>query len=368
MGGLQPRAIWAVTAALATVIVAATVVFARVHGLTADDQFRLWLERQPGVVSIDRFEPRHLDSGVEAGTVPSPSAEVTFASPLPAARLRPFQRAFENYASGHGQGYFSFSVQLTAGATTVVVTPEAADNVRRRSVLEAFQSVPGLVGARLAWTPWPPESTALLQGEDALLPAARTVLVRLAAVRPQPRSWGAPWADAGGALTFRATGTRHQLTLAAGPEPSPRAMRAFAAAVRIEGDRPVELAVIAADRPGSARTRLTVARDSPTVAETNVAVSALGFGVPSHHESLIGGEDVGYRPAFDLGAWSARALPAVRRVPGVATATIRLSGAAGQEQSAMLDVRLTRGGALPALAGALPDGLDTVRAWTGSGP
>ena len=370
MGGLQARAIWAVTAALATVVVAATVVFARVHGLTADDQFRLWLERQPGVLSIDRFTPRHPDSGdgVEAGTVPSPSAEVTFASPLTAARLQPFQRAFEDFAADHAQDFFTFSVQLTAGATTVVVTPKAADNDRRRTVLEAFQSVPGLVGARLAWAPWPPESTALLRGEDALLPAARRVLARLAAVRPQPRSWGAPWASAEGALTFRANGTRHQLTLATGPEPSPRAMRAFASAVRIEGARPVELAVSAADRPGSTQTRLTVGRDSPTVAETNAAVSALGFGIPAHQETLVGGEDVGYQPAFDLGAWSARTLPRVRNVPGVAMDALRLVGRPGHPASATLDVRLARGSALPALAGALPDGVDTVRAWTGSGP
>jgi hypothetical protein len=367
MGGLQPRAIWAVTAALATVIVAATVVFARVHGLTADDQFRLWLERQPGVVSIDRFTPRHPDSGdrVEAGTVPSPSAEVTFTGPLTATRLRPFQRAFEDYAAGHGQDFFSFSVQLTAGATTVVVTPSAADNARRRTVLEAFQSVPGLVGARLAWMPWPAETTALLPDEASLPAAAEAVSRRLAATTPQPQTWGEPVGD--GTLSFRAAGTRHQLTLVPGTAFAPHALRAFAAAVRIEGARPVELRVSGPREAAPPWTRLLLSRDSPTVGATNTAVSALGFGIPAHHEYLIGGQDVGYRPAFDLGAWSARTLPAVRRVPGVAAAALRLS-VAPQEGSATLDVRLSRPGALARLVPVLPDGVDAVRAWTGTTP
>jgi hypothetical protein len=344
-------------------LVAGAVGYAQRYGLDADSRFRHWLERAPGVVSIDRFEPRHPASAgsSEKPTVPAPSAEVTVAGPLTPAGIAPFQRAFEAYAADHGEDFRSFSVQATAGGTTMIVTPDRPDNERRSTVLAAFQSLPRLVGARVAWSPWPAETVAVLPAQADLLPAAREVQRRLAAVNPQPRSWGEGGSQRGPLLAFRVAGTRHQLAVDTASVPTPRALRAFSVAVDREVGRGVELAVGLDGR--DPRALLSLDPESPTSAATAAAVNAVGFGIPGHDEEVRGAGSRGTAP-FDATAWRAAALPPVRAVAGVQDARLDLED---EGRRAVLDVRLGAGATpatLTAVAAVVPAGTDTVLAHT----
>jgi hypothetical protein len=241
------------------------------------------------------------------------------------------------------------------------VTPDRPDNERRSTVLAAFQSLPRLVGARLAWSPWPAETVAVLPAQADLLPAAREVQRRLAAVNPQPRSWGEGGSHRGPLLAFRVAGTRHQLAVDTASVPTPRALRAFSVAVDREVGRGVELAVGRGGR--DPRALLSLDPESPTSAATAAAVNAVGFGIPGHDEEVRGAGSRSTAP-FDAAAWRAAALPPVRAVAEVQDARLDLED---DGQRAVLDVRLGAGATpatLAAVAAVVPDGTDTVLAHT----
>ena len=334
---------------LALLLVCA-VAWLAVTRLPAQAQFERWLRAQPGVLTVRMDSSRALGNGVQAASVPTPTATARMAGPLTVTLVRDFMLAFEGYAADHDKAAY-WTVQLEHDEDVVTAQGAHLPNAEVLSVLAAVRSVPGLHSTEISITPWPPHLTATMTSGSDLVAAAST----MAGARPEtPRDGVDPWR----AVPVTATDGPHTVTAGRGATVGAGVDTAFREAVRLEGGRRVTLAM---DREvdGRDRSRLTLDEASPTAGQTMTTLSTLGFGLANHGEAIIVG-DTG-TPTFDTDAWSRAAGARLRALPGVLAVTLD----PGDEQSPpSVDIRVTPSLSLARVATALPPSIDHVTVHT----
>ena len=338
-----------VAAGLACLVLAGSVAWvATTGGLTPRARFAHWLEREPGLDSVELLPGPRPD-----GDVARPTAEVATTDALTTERLERFMRALEGYAAGHTEAVL-YTVQLHHGPDNVITTGSHEQNAEVVSQLGVLRALRDLYAVDIGIAPYPPHVTAVLAtGSD--LVAAATTLSR-STVLADERS--GPWRGAG--VTVRGEGLPHTVTVHGDVAPSARAAQAFALATRLEGRSPVQL-VVQPTGAGGTVTELRLDDQSPTAPSTRTAVNALGFGMTEHHERVSGGPDAAHDVPFDTAAWRQAVLPAVRAVPGVVDARLTDPNTSAP---AVLDVRVGDADVLDRLASVLPGAVDVVAVHT----
>ena len=332
------------------VLLVCAVAWLAVTRLPAQAQFERWLRDQPGVLTVRMDSSRALGSGVQAASVPTPTATATMSGPLTTTVVRDFMGAFERYAAGHDEAV-PWTVQLEHGADVVTAQGAHLPNADALSVLTAVRSIPGLRGTVISIAPWPPHMTATLAPGSDLVAVAQTMdSARPEALRDAANRWES--------VPVTATDGAHTVAVSRGATATQAAGQAFREAVRLEGDRPVDL-VLAREGDSRARATLTVDETSPTAARTVASLSGQGFGLASHSELIGTGRDGA--PRFDPATWSRVAGAALRGLPGVLAVELR----PGDDRTLpSADVHVTPAVSLRRLAKAIPPSVDHVEVHT----